>query len=117
MVTWARVSPSWRRAGATILRLLFCFEVLMNTLSLRWAVGVAMGLGVGALGGCGLISSDVTNFDLTLDKKFTIDMGGCDLNSSARDTYLMRTCSEQNPSFRNTAVQQLCTRDCSGACG
>ena len=90
----------------------------MNYLSLRWAVGVAMGLGVGALGACGLISSDVTNFDLTLpDKKFTIDMGGWELNSSARDTYLMRTCSEQNPSFCNTAVQQVCTMGCSGSCG
>jgi len=90
----------------------------MNYLGLRWAVGVAMGLGVGALGGCGLISSDVTNFDLTLpDKKFTIDMGGWELNSSQRDTYLMRTCSESNPSFCNTAVQQVCTMGCSGSCG
>src|SRR5262245_34510762 len=110
MVTGARVSRSPRRAGATMLRLLFCFEVLMNYLGLRWAVGVAMGLGVGALGGCGLISSDVTNFDLTLpDKKFTIDMGGWELNSSARDTYLMRTCGGQSATFCNTAVQQVCT--------
>jgi len=90
----------------------------MNYLGLRWAVGVAMGLGVGALGGCGLISSDVTNFDLTLpDKKFTIDMGGWELNSSARDTYLMRACMESNPMFCNTAVQQVCTMGCSGSCG
>ena len=90
----------------------------MNYLGLRWAVGVAMGLGVGALGGCGLISSDVTNFDLTLpDKKFTIDMGGWQLNSSARDTFLMRSCSDSNPMFCNTAVQQVCTMGCSGSCG
>ena len=90
----------------------------MNYLSLRWAVGVAMGLGVGALGGCGLISSDVTNFDLTLpDKTFTIDMGRWEINSSARDTYLMRTCAGQSPQFCNNAVQQVCTMGCSGSCG
>jgi hypothetical protein len=90
----------------------------MNTPSLRLAIGVAVGLAIGAATGCGLISSDVTNFDLTLpDKKFTIDMGGWQFNSTARDTYLMRTCSASNPTFCNTAVQQLCTMGCSGSCG
>jgi hypothetical protein len=91
----------------------------MNTPSLRMAGGVAFGVGVcAALAGCGLISSDVTNFDLTLpDKTFTIDMGGWQVNSSARDTYFMRPCSASSPTFCNTAVQQVCTMGCSGSCG
>jgi hypothetical protein len=91
----------------------------MNTPSLRLAGGVAVGLGVCAvLAGCGLISSDVTNFDLTLpDKTFTIDMGGWQVNSSARDSYLMQSCSASNPTLCNTAVQQVCTMGCSGSCG
>jgi len=82
------------------------------------AIGFAVGLGVSSvLAACGLISSDVTNFDLTLpDKKFTVDMGGWQFSSAARDTYLMRDCSA-NPTVCNTAVQQVCTMGCSGSCG
>jgi hypothetical protein len=90
----------------------------MNTPSLRLAGGTVC-LGVCALlAGCGLISSDVTNFDLTLpDKTFTIDMGGWQVNSSARASYLMQSCSASNPTLCNTAVQQVCTMGCSGSCG
>lgn len=87
----------------------------LTGLSVRSGVAAA-GIAV-ALAGCGLISSDVTNFDLTLpDKRFTIDMGGWQVDSSAADQYLMRSCSS-NPSLCNTAVQQVCTMNCSGACG
>src|SRR5262245_4268680 len=89
----------------------------MNSPSLRLAIGVAVGLGVAGAAGCGLLSTDVTNFDLTLpDKKFTIDMGGWQFNSTDRDNYLMRDCSA-TPTVCNTAVQQVCTMGCSGSCG
>jgi hypothetical protein len=93
----------------------------MNYPSLRHGVGgtvrLAMALGIAAAAaGCGLISSDVTNFDLTLDKRFTIDMGGWQVDTSAADQYLMRSCAS-NPGLCNTAVQQVCSMNCSGACG
>jgi len=94
----------------------------MNYLSLRKGVGgsirLAMAAGVAAaLAGCGLISSDVTNFDLTLpDKRFTIDMGGWQVDTAAANTYLMRSCAS-NPSLCNTAVQQVCSMNCTGTCG
>ena len=49
-------------------------------LSLGLTLGAGLAVGVSALfplTGCGLISSDVTNFDLMLSPKtFTIDTGG-----------------------------------------
>ena len=85
--------------------------------TVRHAMAVAS-LGIAAAAaGCGLISSDVTNFDLTLpEKRFTIDMGGWQVDSNAADTYLMRSCSS-NPQLCNNAVQSVCTMNCSGACG
>ena len=97
----------------------------MNYSSLRHGVGgtvrLAMavaGLGIAAAAaGCGLISSDVTNFDLTLpDKRFTIDMGGWQVDTSAADDYLMQPCAS-NPGVCNSAVQTVCLMNCSGACG
>jgi hypothetical protein len=98
----------------------------MNYLSLRQGVGgtvraaIALGIALGiaaAAAGCGLISSDVTNFDLALPaKRFTIDMGGWQVDTSAADEYLMRSCSDSNPALCNNAVQQVCTMNCSGVC-
>jgi hypothetical protein len=96
----------------------------MNYSSLRREVGgtvrlamVVIGLGAAASAGCGLISSDVTNFDLTLpDKRFTIDMSGWQVDTNAADEYLMRPCAS-NPGLCNTAVQTVCSMNCSGACG
>jgi hypothetical protein len=86
--------------------------------TVRLAMALATGLGIAAAAaGCGLISSDVTNFDLTLpDKRFTIDMGGWQVDTSAADEYLMRSCGA-NPGLCNTAVQSVCSMNCSGACG
>lgn len=93
----------------------------MNYPSLRPGAGVVVAAFLASLpfvAGCGLISSDVTNFDLTLPpKNFTIDMGRWQVDSIAADQYFMRSCSASNPTFCNTAVQQACTMDCSGSCG
>lgn len=75
------------------------------------ATVVALGLA-----GCGLISSDVTNFDLTLpDKKFTVDASGWQVDSAQASTYLEMDCSDR-PNVCATAVQLACTMNCSGTC-
>jgi hypothetical protein len=83
---------------------------------LRAGVGLVVGLVVGlSVASCGLISSDVTNFDLTLpDKKFTIDTGSWQVDQSAANLYLMQSCTMT--SMCNSAVQQACKMGCSGSC-
>src|SRR4051794_20936736 len=75
-------------------------------------------LGIGAVassGGCGLISSDVTNFDLTLpDKKFTIDASGWNVKQADADRVLALSCSSDT--VCNSAVLQACAMGCSGVC-
>ncbi|MDQ3364071.1 MAG: hypothetical protein M3680_01390 [Myxococcota bacterium] len=65
--------------------------------------------------GCGLISSDVTNFNLDLpEKKFSIDSAGWDIDPQQADAYLNTTCSS-SPQC-NTAAELACEMDCSGMC-
>lgn len=69
------------------------------------------------LGGCGLISSDVTNFDLTLpDKEFTIDANGWQVDQTAATTLTSTSCA-QSPAVCASAAQQACPEDCTGRCG
>lgn len=88
----------------------------MKNAYIRFGLGLCVGL---SLVGCGLISSDVTNFDLTLpDKKFTIDTGSWQVDSSAADLYLQQRCTQSPPpNACSSAVQQACTTGCSGSCG
>ena len=80
---------------------------------LRVGVGLAAVL---SLASCGLISSDVTNFDLTLpDKKFTIDTGSWQINQAAANTYLGMSCAA-SPNVGSSAVQLACPMGCSGSC-
>jgi hypothetical protein len=77
------------------------------------ALGFAAGLGAA---GCGLISSDVTNFDLTLpEKKFTIDASGWDVKQSDADQFTTLSCAS-NASVCSSAVTQACMAGCSGTC-
>lgn len=79
---------------------------------LRPMVGLLVGF---LLASCGLISSDVTNFDLTLpDKKFTIDTAGWQVDPVAADLYLMQSCTTSD--MCNSAVQAACKMGCSGTC-
>jgi hypothetical protein len=66
------------------------------------------------LAGCGLISSDVTNFDLTMDKKFTIDTGGWKVDSAAAMTFLDTDCSSMPAAC--SSVQLACPMGCTGTC-
>ncbi len=68
-------------------------------------------------GGCGLISSDVTNFDLTLpDKTFTIDASGWQVDETAAAALTATSCS-QSPAVCASAAEQACAEDCTGRCG
>jgi len=80
-------------------------------------VRVVVGLVIGAsLASCGLISSDVTNFDLTLpDKKFTIDTGGWQVDQTATTFYLSQSCAAI-PDICSTAVENACKMGCTGTC-
>jgi hypothetical protein len=72
---------------------------------------------IGALAsGCGLISSDVTNLDLTVKPKmFSVDTASWNVNSTAANTYLGYNCSA-TPSYCSTAVANACAMGCSGTC-
>jgi hypothetical protein len=72
---------------------------------------------VGALlmSGCGLISSDVTNFDLTLpDKSFSVDASGWNVSQPAADAFLSMSCSSGQicQSAASTACPMNCSADC-----
>jgi hypothetical protein len=84
----------------------------MSYPGLRWAIGVVSGV---ALAGCGLISSDVTDFDLSLpDKKFTIDASGWTVKQSDADSVLLMSCTSSSKC--NAAIQLVCPLGCSGSC-
>ena len=73
---------------------------------------------VGALllSGCGLISSDVTNFDLTLpEKSFSVDASGWQVNQQAADAFLMTSCAS-SPNICASAASNACPMNCSGEC-
>jgi len=75
-----------------------------------------LGLLIAASTGCGLISSDVTNFDLTLpDKNFSIDTAGWQIDAAQAQTLLNTPCGGA-PTVCNTAAQQACDMNCSGMC-
>src|ERR1051325_2305491 len=76
-------------------------------------------LGFSLVAGCGLISSDVTNFDLMLpDKKFTIDASGWTVDTTktpfSNGTLASVPCSTST--VCSSAVAQVCPSDCSGTC-
>jgi hypothetical protein len=66
--------------------------------------------------GCGLISSDVTNFDLTLpDKKFSIDAASWDVAEADVAALLATSCAD-SPNVCSSAARQACRTGCSGVC-
>lgn len=88
----------------------------MITAYVRRGAGVAvLCVGLGVFAGCGLISSDVTNFDLTLpDKKFTIDTKGWQVDPNGASWYLGQSCPMSD--VCNAAVEMACMTGCSGIC-
>ena len=77
-------------------------------------------LGAALLSSCGLIDSDVTNFDLTLpDKAFSVDASGWQVNQQAADTFLNMSCSNTSmmQNVCMAAAMQACPDNCMGDCG
>ena len=70
-----------------------------------------------ALSGCGLISSDVTNFTLkTQSHMFTVDASSWMItNQQAADFYLGQSCASA-PTECAQWVQNACTSNCTGSC-
>jgi hypothetical protein len=81
--------------------------------SLSLAICIALCL---VLASCGLISSDVTTFDLTLrEKQFTIDTGKWQVDQDAATQYLGMGCGMQDNAC--SSVEQVCqSAACTGAC-
>jgi hypothetical protein len=66
---------------------------------------------------CGLIDSDVTNFDLTLpDKAFSVDASGWQVNQTAADTFLDMSCTQTPQNVCMSAAMQACPMNCTGDC-
>jgi hypothetical protein len=94
------LSARARRAPATT-----CFGACIGAVSAVLAFG----------SGCGLISSDVTNFTLELpDKEFTIDATSWQVDRVEAQTYLGTSCASA-PTVCMTAARSACTT-CSGTC-
>lgn len=88
-----------------------------NLVARRGVLVVAASLFSSTLAGCGLIDSDVANFDLTLpDKNFTIDATGWQVDQTAATTLTSTSCA-QMPSVCMTAAEMACPMDCTGRCG
>ena len=74
-----------------------------------------LALGLATASGCGLISSDVTNFNLDLpDKKFSIDTASWDVDTTMADAALKTMCTSSTQC--NAAAEAACAMDCSGVC-
>lgn len=69
-----------------------------------------------AASGCGLIDSDITDFDLTLpEKQFSIDTANWEIDEDQATAVLNTDCSGA-PNVCGQAAQAACEMDCSGAC-
>src|SRR3954468_4436436 len=82
---------------------------------------VAAALGLSLAAGCGLISSDVTNFELMLpDKKFTIDASGWQVNTAASNLFdngqLKAMQCKSTPALCSSLVNTACSSNCTGSC-
>jgi hypothetical protein len=70
---------------------------------------------VALVSGCGVISSDVTNFNLDLpDKKFTIDTMSWNVDQQMAMTALNTTCSSSTQCM--AVADAACSMDCTGVC-
>ena len=82
------------------------------TTDLRMRMGALILLSVS---GCGLISSDVTDFNLDLpDKRFTIDTMSWNVDQQQAMSALDVPCTSSNQCMM--AADMVCQMDCSGTC-
>ncbi|HWO21255.1 MAG TPA: hypothetical protein VNO30_20945 [Kofleriaceae bacterium] len=84
--------------------------------SRTYLAGTCLALLFAASAGCGLISSDVADFDLTLpDKSFSIDTEGWQVDQAQAQALFNTPCGTA-PSICDTAAQMACDMNCSGTC-
>ncbi len=80
------------------------------------ALTVLSSLALAGLAGCGLISSDVTDFDISLpDKKFSIDTDAYQINKTEAQMAFAQSCAAQ-PTVCGEIAQQACSMGCTGTC-
>lgn len=80
-----------------------------------WLVAAIAAIAAGSAG-CGLISSDVTNFDLTLpDKEFSIDAASWDVTDAEAQMFLSTSCAG-SPNVCSSAAREACPTGCTGEC-
>src|SRR5262245_53671432 len=80
--------------------------------NLRWCLGALLM----ASSACGLISSDVADFDLNLpDKNFSIDASRWQVDQQQAMTLLSTSCASA-PNVCSSAAQAACEMNCSGTC-
>lgn len=78
--------------------------------------GICLGVLLAVSAGCGLISSDVADFELNLpDKSFSIDTAGWNVDEQQAQALLGTSCASA-PTVCNTAAQMACDMNCSGTC-
>src|SRR5580692_1883199 len=86
------------------------------TIVRTYAAALAISAGIATASGCGLISSNVTDFALMVPgKTFTVDTTTWMVNQTAADTYLDQSCASA-PTECAQWVQNACTSGCSGTC-
>lgn len=80
--------------------------------------GACAALLVLGLGGCGLVSSDVADFNLALpEKKFAVDASSWNVDTAAAGAYFNTTCSAM-PNACGQAAAAVCkAASCAGVCG
>lgn len=79
---------------------------------LRMRMGALM---IALVSGCGVISSDVTSFNLDLpDKKFTIDTMSWNVDQQMAMDALDTSCASSSQCM--AAAEAVCAMDCSGLC-
>ncbi|MBP9087596.1 MAG: hypothetical protein KBG15_15850 [Kofleriaceae bacterium] len=86
---------------------------MVTMLTTRWA---ALALVLSA-GGCGLVDTNVADFNLDLpEKQFTVDASSWNVNANAASTFLTTSCA-QMPTLCGQAAASVCkAASCTGTC-
>ena len=95
----------------------FALAILVIGVRLMNYLGPCLGLLLAASSvSCGLISSDVADFDLTLpDKSFSIDTSSWQVDQTQADILLGTSCRD-SPNICGTVAANVCDMSCSATC-
>jgi len=95
----------------------FALAILVTGVRLMNYLGTCLGLLLAASSvSCGLISSDVADFDLTLpDKSFSIDTSSWQVDQTQANILLGTSCRD-TPNICGTVAANVCDMSCSATC-